>query len=442
MERWRALAVGLLALSLIGCASAPGPTPATVVPTAAATPVPSPTAPEPTSTDAAPTPGFVVPPYDPPAPPAALPGVPFDIGWRPIQARAIPLDLDPASGVGFWYYSGLRSLRWGGSAFVSYMTYAEEGPDRGPMLWRSSDLVEWHRVLFPAPEGQQVDVRELAVGGPGVVALGVGPRQEPLLWVSTDGEAWETVGDLPDIRFLWARPGVIVGFGSETWLSTDGRAWFPAGPSPLAALDEYERGHALAVDDGDSAIVFTRRAVEAPTVVYRLTPHGAWQRLAELDAVVAHAVRGPDGIVAIGSSFSDYAAHAWRSRDGVTWESATGPAEAANLLLTRAGYVATSQRIYYRGCDGFNPAEQIVQTWTSHDGLDWRLMEEDVRLDHTELPLVFPEGDRLVAIGIAWSGSFAGDDTPRGVRVAFEAAVPTPIPSHTPLPVGAGCGED
>jgi hypothetical protein len=383
----------------------------------------------------------VAPPYDPPPLPAALPGVPFDISWAPIEPRALPMVDDAGSGLGFWDVGWLRSVAWRGGALVSYATNAEEGPWRGPSVWRSADLVEWHRVLHPAPEGQSIAVRELIVGGPGVIAGGYENMDTPLLWVSADGEAWESILSRPmGVRFFWARPGIIVGFGSETWLSLDGRAWQHAGAAPFVGADRFA-WDAVSVTDGDSAVVFTRQDYAGPTIVYRLTPDGRWQQLARLAGTVSRAIRGPDGIVALGST-EEGASLAWWSPDGVDWQSSSGPREPSNLVLTRSGYVATSQRIYYEGCDGFDPAAQIPQTWTSADGLEWRLMEEDIRLDHMELPLLFVEGDRVITMGLRWEGDWAGDNVPRSTRVAFEATLPAPMPSHTPLPVGGGCGGD
>lgn len=439
----RVVRAAALAGVLAGCSGAPVPSgsggvlasgPAgssavrTPAPLATATPRPSPT---PAATP------FVAPAYVPALPLGPLSGAPFDIAWQPIEAREVPYDPEYLDD-GTWP----QAVRWGDGAVVTYATGAEDGPQRGPVVWRSADLVEWHRVLHAGPGPDAFDVEQLLVGGPGLVALGRSQADgTKVLWVSGDGERWEAITDLPALSFVWARPGVIVGVGRETWLSGDGRRWWPAGASPLA---DTNPPWVPLVDDGDSAVVFLRDWADEDddsAAVWRLTPDGRWKQLAILDGLVRRAVRGSNGIVAIGAQGSDRAPTAWLSADGVDWTSGPGPQDARTLVVTRAGYVATTQRSYFDGCAGLVLGEQVAQTWTSHDGLTWRQMPEQVLLDHTVLSLVFPEGDRLVALGLRWSGSFDGDDVPRFDPVAFEARLPAPEPSHTPLPTGGGCGE-
>lgn len=405
-------------------ASAPSPTvPATARPTSGATPAPTP---------------FVIPTYGPAIPLPLLPGTPFDLSWGSIAPRGVPFSEGYVSETGSYFQP--KFVRWGRGAVVSYNTGVEDGPLLGPMIWQSTDLVEWHRVVWPGQDGHEVDVSQLLVGGPGLVAFG---RDEtaftPVLWVSGDGEHWEAITDLPAIEFIWARPGVIQGYGEAVWLSSDGRGWSPAGASPFS--DPDWRGVArpvTLVDEGDTAIAFVLESGDRqPTAVYRLWADGLWRHLADLNGFVDLATRGSNGIVAVGVSHSEPAA--WLSADGATWDSATGPSGAANLLMTPAGYVATSQRQYGAGCAGQTPAEQVAQTWTSHDGLRWRAMPEQLLLDHTVLSFLVPDGEGVVAIGLRWSGSFEGDDQPTFDPVAFEAALPLPEPSHTPLPIGGGC---
>jgi hypothetical protein len=349
----------------------------------------------------------------------------------------VPIIIDD-SGLGFWSVSWLDSVQWQGGALVSYATREDAAPWAGPMVWRSDDLAHWRRVLMPASDAEAADILDLVVGGPGVVALGEPRAGGPsLLWTSPDGEQWTPASNVPDIRFIWGHTGALVGYGPDTWTSPDGGTWTKAGGSPFANRDRTEES-AVAVDDGEGAIVFTTTTSDGPTVVYRLTVDGTWRELGSLPGQVRRAVRGPNGIVALGSE--DAKPRAWLSTDGASWQSAKGPTgEVQSLVLTPAGYVVTAQRSYYVGCDGFDPAMQVAQTWTSRDGLAWRHMTEDVALDHTELPLVFVEGDRLVSVGLQWSGDFEGSNVPRSAPVAFEAALPVAQPAHTPLPSGAGC---
>jgi hypothetical protein len=68
-------------------------------------------------------------------------------------------------------------------------------------------------------------------------------------------------------------------------------------------------------------------------------------------------------------------------------------------------------------------------------------MPEQRLLDHTVLSFLLADAERVHAVGIRWSGSFEGDGRPTFEPVTFEAALPRPEPSHTPLPVPVGCGE-
>jgi hypothetical protein len=212
----------------------------------------------------------------------------------------------------------------------------------------------------------------------------------------------------------------------------------------MSPLSEANSFRVPLVDDGDSAVVFLRDSDEdtVQSAVWRLTPDGRWKHLSDINGSVGRAVRGSNGIVAIGEQGDNFAPTAWLSGDGVTWDSGPGPVDARTLVVTPAGYVATSQRSYFEGCAGLALAEQVAHTWTSHDGMTWRHMPEQILLDHTVLALVFSEGDRLLAIGLRWSGSFAGDDAPTFQPVAFGADLPRPEPTHTPLPLGRGCGEE
>jgi hypothetical protein len=415
--------------SPVSTTSTPSPPPAAAATSSAATATPSPRpAPSPT--------GLVVPGYVPPPPPQAVPGVPFEIGWEPIDAGRLPL-ADGSDGLEFEHP---LSLRWGDAVFVAYDVGEDYGSVRGPMLWRSDDLRTWRRLLDPAEEGRWIRVDRLAVGGPGIVAFGEENGVGPVLWVSADGEGWTTITDLPAIRAIWARPGVIVGFGAETWLSTDGLRWNRAGSSPAAVAAAEFLGRVVAVNDGDSALVFVHDYEVSLTRVYRLSPDGSWDDLSELAGNVSHAVRGPDAFVALGYDEENARMGAWRSTDGITWAAAPGPDAVGSLLVTPAGYVAMGQKVYMGGCDGRALEEQIPETWTSHDGLHWRQMPEDLRLDHADLPLLFLEGDHVVSMGIRWSRDPAGE--PIANSVAFQAGLPTAQPRNTPIPFGAGCGEE
>lgn len=339
--------------------------------------------------------------------------------------------------------SSINSVRWGAGAVVAYES-EYGGSLRGPMIWFSSDLVSWRRAVPAGPEGRRLEVRQLAVGGPGLVALGFdesgdGEEQTPAMWVSTDGEAWEQLTGVPQIAHVWARPGLIVGFGAQTWLSSDGRTWRLAGPSPFA--DGGVTRWVEIVDDGDTAVVFLITDFERPAGVYRLSADGRWRQLADLPGRVVLAVRGPRGYVALGER-DELGPTSWVSGDGIAWDAYSGPEDPRTLVLTPMGYVATSQRSYFAGCAGADPAQQVAQTWTSGDGITWRHMPEDAALDHVDLPLLFVDGDRLLAVGLEWAVDDGSAEFEERASPSVWHSQPFEEPeSHTPPTAGPGCGE-
>ena len=372
------------------------------------------------------------------------PGDPFDISWSPVDGRDVPA-VDGSLSEPFANPWSIGSVRWGSGAVVVYETEVA----LGPMIWLSSDLDSWRRVVPAGPAGRSVEVRQIFVGGPGLVAFGYEAPEDsaesaPAMWVSTDGELWSRTSGLPPIASVWARPGTIVGFGEDTWLSSDGRTWRPAGPSPFAggAVDHWTMMRWVEiVDDGDSAMVFLRSDFEGPTEVFRLSTDGLWRQLAELDGEVRLAARGPRGYVALGYR-EEHGPTSWASGDAIAWDASVGPEDPRTLIATPAGYVALSQRSYYAGCAGFDPAQQVAQTWTSGEGITWRRMPENPALDHVDLPLLFMEGDRLLAMGLKWAVDGGSSDFEDRAAASVWQSQPFEEPQdHTPPTRGPGCGE-
>lgn len=371
-------------------------------------------------------------------------GEPFDISWSPVDGRDVPA-IGGSLSEPFANPSSIGSVRWGSGTVVVYETEVA----LGPMIWWSPDLDSWRRVVPAGPVGRRVEVRQVFVGGPGLVAFGYDEPEEdgesaPAMWVSTDGEAWSRTTGLPAIANVWARPGTIVGFGEDTWLSSDGRTWRPAGPSPFAGgtVDQWMMTRWVEVlDDGDSALVFLRPDIEGSTEVFRLSADGRWRRLAVLDGRVRLAARGPRGYVALGDR-NEHGPTSWVSGDGIAWVASVGPEDPRTLIATPAGYVATSKRSYFAGCAGFDPAEQVAQTWTSADGITWRRMPEDPALDHVDLPLLFLDGDRLLAVGLKWAvleGNAELED--RATASVWQSQPFEEPPDEAPPTAGPGCGE-
>lgn len=119
------------------------------------------------------------------------------------------------------------------------------GPESVAAMWSSSDGLRWHRLAMPNDFGSG-QVRTVAGGPAGFVALGVRSDSTQAIWTSPDGRAW-TRGKLPRVssgtlaldEVASVEGGfVLVGsvLGEEgcggpghvrfaTWFSRDGSAW-------------------------------------------------------------------------------------------------------------------------------------------------------------------------------------------------------------------------
>lgn len=436
----RASVLATIAVLLAGCA---GETPSTSAPATGAGPSMPGLASPPASTVAPPT-ASSEPVLEPIPAPTVLPaGAPFDVSWTELTGRDAPSVngslIDPAGP------QSISAVRWGAGAVVVQATSYVSDP--GPFIWWSPDLSTWSRAVAPqAGASGVVEAYAVVVGGPGLVVLGAnvnesGDIELPRLWTSTDGEHWQPGIPPTDARFIWARPGRIVAFGRSTWVSADGRSWTEQGPSPFSTIEFLEHARASIVDDGDGAIVLASTDFEAPTTVHRLGSDGSWTALGSIEGIVHGAVRGPTGIVALGSALGDAGVGAaWSSADGRTWETRTGIEVGGRLVSVAAGYVVVGARDYYQGgCDGFDPSQQIVNTWTSPDGLAWKQMPEDGALDHIDLSVVLPDGDRLIAFGLQWSPDTGGGLEDRSTPSVWASGPLVPPTNPGPKATFKGC---
>ncbi len=111
--------------------------------------------------------------------------------------------------------------------------------------WTSPDGISWRRATLTDPGAE---MRDVAVGGPGLVAVGrgfgVGEMPRAAIWTSPDGSLWTRVDDAPlfenaMISAVVARPGGLIAVGSAmepatgalrpmAWTSGDGLAWHSA----------------------------------------------------------------------------------------------------------------------------------------------------------------------------------------------------------------------
>jgi hypothetical protein len=123
----------------------------------------------------------------------------------------------------------------------------------------AGDLVSVEAVA----SGYQARIWDVAVGGPGLVAVGevetpddeyldTGlPSRNAFVMVSPDGRTWERVDDLPatlggddwqQLDRVWGSPTGLIAEGTGSWFaSTDGIAWTPVTDQDLS--DAWDRHH-------------------------------------------------------------------------------------------------------------------------------------------------------------------------------------------------------
>ncbi|MEN8114731.1 MAG: hypothetical protein ABFS21_10110, partial [Actinomycetota bacterium] len=136
---------------------------------------------------------------------------------------------------------GVQAVVAGGPGFVAVgNTVAGNAA-----VWLSEDGYEWTAVedgdlIAEESEKWNLFMRDVVVGGPGLIAIGgsgtasleltTAPDFEGLaIWVSEDGTDWERLPNLNDawVSSAWSDPSGdrVVIFGNDMWTSTDGFEW-------------------------------------------------------------------------------------------------------------------------------------------------------------------------------------------------------------------------
>ena len=317
-------------------------------------------------------------------------------------------------------------------------------------LWHSTDGLAW--TAASAQDGVE-QVRDLAVGGPGFVAVGAA-GDDAGVWLSSDGDTWERVQD-DSLKHgaadtLLVTDSGLVAFGSRTddfdqrmiWTSEDGRDW-------LAATNDTGRqvaeGLLTATDYDGRAVAFVQAEANGPITVWETTGRADWTQVGELpdsaNALVSEAAGGPRGWVAVGSANETGAPAAWASEDGRTWRSVgTGPDVSWDLVGDDAGFVAVGYVGSLPGetCGDQRPFE--MRTWTSVDGDAWTLQPstEDGLASVLQAVVV----DRtLLGMGIDWTKGDVGSGT--GEPTAWTAPLPpvaAPATTSDEPSTPHGCG--
>ena len=276
-------------------------------------------------------------------------------------------------------YQVVSSLAVGGPGLVAVGGDEVEG-DLDAAVWTSPDGLAWSRVahdegVFGGPSTQFM--RAVAPAGPGLVAVGgdiPGDDVDVAVWVSPDGLAWSRVAQ--DQEGLG---------GPDDQLAT---AMAPAGPGLVAA------GWEGPGEDSDAA-VWT-------------SPDGlAWSRVPHDEALFGGpGIQEIDGlavidglVVAVGSdeSGADGSAAVWTSPDGLSWsrvphDEATfgGPGNQVMLAVAAGG-----PGLVAVGLEGASD-RAVAAVWTSPDGLAWS------RVPHDES--VFGAAERQIMEGVVAAG--------------------------------------
>lgn len=329
----------------------------------------------------------------------------------------------------------------------------------GQDLWTSADGKTWTQIpLDPRVFPFVLPIRDMAGGGPGLVAVGGGTsiargqhvRAE--VWLSNDGRTWKRI---PDERTLNGAvmtgvvaggPGLIAvgniepGEGTPispargiVWTSIDGRRWSRvADPQRVfvgAEINNIVRGGPGFIATGESSLPSTGHAV-----VWTSTNGVTWYRAPRNpqefpnDGPTGDAVAGPGGY--LGTSTIEPPTYdlspLWTSSDGVTWKRVpSGPFRGAIDVHETAGgpgYLAVGDQDY----------EPVM--WSSSDGTHWSRVADGAvfRGNLTSLSSVVMLGSNIIVIG---KQEQLNTSTVTTVQTAW---VWTPGSTVTPPPLSTG----
>jgi len=197
-------------------------------------------------------PGFVALGHDASGPMAWF--SPDGIAW---ETATLPLNMPRfTSSDDFAFWEGLVARD--GRLVAAGNAWLEVGHLERPLFWTSVDGTTWGDVQLDevtnlAVDGPLSQVRGLASGRSGIVAVGSRSLDDAAVWVSADGLSWHSappgqaafVSPFPDgftwggIRAVAAGPGGYVAVGGDgqcgggecpsaetaIWTSTDGESW-------------------------------------------------------------------------------------------------------------------------------------------------------------------------------------------------------------------------
>lgn len=344
----------------------------------------------------------------------------------------------------------------------------------GPQVWISADGLHWGAAAVPdlrttAPSDDDLSLRSIAVGGPGLVAVGefddtLDDTSTSVVWTSVDGRAWNLLNDPSlargiGLQWVGSAGGSLIAFGAEMdggaykpqdWTSTDGLHW-QVGSSTSAAqvadgLIDLESVDGVLTAFVGPATDTNDNFIDGKNIeVWRATDVGSWQQVATLPAStspVLDVAHGPLGWIATGNGATT--SLTWLSADGETWRAAGGPPPVGpegGLVVDSAGFIAVGFRNTSLGCVS-EDKDNIGETWTSSDGQLWRQMPEEAQFKGASILTGFVRDRTLIGLGLDWNVKPApGVVWTAPLAAASSAAGPTPTPAPSKQPGTVGCGD-
>ena len=218
-------------------------------------------------------------------------------------------------------------------------------------VWTSSDGIVWQRVAHDegvfGGDGEQ-EMSSVVAGGRGLVAVGWDAgREAAAVWTSTDGLVWERVahdeavfggGFRQSMRSVAVGGPGLVAVGHDggrdaaaVWTSTDGIAWqrVPHDEAALGGDSPLTTMYSITV--GGPGLVAVGRDIWQGAVVWTSTDGLVWERVAQDEAVFGgdgeqvmwSVTAGGPGLVAVGADSGRESAAVWTSADGSSWQRIT-----------------------------------------------------------------------------------------------------------------------
>ncbi len=296
---------------------------------------------------------------------------------------------------------------------------------------------QWTRVADEEGAFDGAEIRSVAPGGPGLVAVG-SVNSNAAVWLSEDGRSWTRAagngevlggaGDQAMFSVTAGGPGLVAvgwdGSDAAVWLSENGRSWTRAsrGGQVLGGAGEQAMLSVSAGGPGLVAVGWDSATDVSDAAVWLSEDGRSWTRVPRDDKVFGgtgdqtmfSVTAGESGLVAVGwdGTTGTYKAAVWLSTNGRSWTRVThdesvfgGAGEQAMFSVTAGG----------PGFVGVGYSASDAAVWLSEDGRTWtRVVNGNKVLGGAG----FQEMDSVVATE---SGLVAvGYDGPEG---EFDAAV-------------------